>query len=117
MRYPCPGVQFLYTGQSRANGPTPDPCLTVLSTEPLALLIMKRQTIGLGTRTTSTGIYAVAGWGAETTTFTATSYVVDGQPQPHRITELNGVGCDLAVSEAPAAVQRYFADRSYLFSH
>jgi hypothetical protein len=107
----------LYTGQSRANGPTPDPCLTVLSTEPQALLIMKRQTIGLGTHTTSTGIYAVAGWGAETTTFTATSYVVGGQPQPHRITELNGIACDLAVSEAPAAVQRYFANRSYLFSH
>jgi hypothetical protein len=77
---------------------------------------MKRQTIGLGTKTTSTGIYAVAGWGQETIGFEAISYVVDGFRLPYRIIEMNREACDLPLSEAPAVIQQYFAERSLMFT-
>lgn len=77
---------------------------------------MSRQTTGISCKTTSTSILGVAGWGPETIGFEAISYVVDGFRLPYRIIEMNREACDLPLSEAPAVIQQYFAERSLMFT-
>jgi hypothetical protein len=70
---------------------------------------MKRQTIGLGTKTTAWHHMAVAGWGKETVAFTATTPVVDGVDQPMFISEMNGTECYVPFADAPLVIKQHLS--------
>ena len=74
---------------------------------------MKRQSIGLGSIVTAKNHMAVAGWGKETISFTATTPVKNGVDQATFISEMNGNECFVPLADAPLVVKQHLSRWSY----